>query len=151
MADVLRVYVAGPYTAPDPEANVRAAIEAAHQLRDAGAAPFVPHLCHFWHAQQPRGYEDWMAYDLAWLKTCHLLVRLPGDSPGADREVAWCHANGVRVCLGLTSGLRAVANIIEWRRRGRAAFLAARAAVMLSGIAGAGPAGMWDGGYDGDD
>ena len=34
-------------------------------------------------------YETWMEYDLAWLGACEALLRLPGHSPGADREVRY--------------------------------------------------------------
>lgn len=35
----------------------------------------------------PRSYEEWLAYDLDVLAHCHGLVRLHGESPGADSEV----------------------------------------------------------------
>jgi len=39
-----RVYIAGPYTLGDKEANVLGAINAATVLLDSGFAPYVPHL-----------------------------------------------------------------------------------------------------------
>jgi UDP-N-acetylmuramoylalanine-D-glutamate ligase len=92
----MRVYVAGPYTG-DEEANVQRAIAAGHALMDAGFAPFVPHLSHFSEAQRPRHYEDWMGLDLAWLLSAHAVLRLPGASAGADREVAQAHRSGIPV------------------------------------------------------
>jgi hypothetical protein len=38
-------------------------------------------------ADELMDYEAWMAYDFEWLSTCAAVLRLPGDSPGADREV----------------------------------------------------------------
>jgi hypothetical protein len=32
-------------------------------------------------------YEFWLMQDLEWLAQCNAILRLPGDSPGADREV----------------------------------------------------------------
>ena len=83
----MRVYVAGPYTKGDTALNVRRAIGVGDELMDAGHFPFVPHLSHFQHMLCPRPYEDWMANDLVWLPQCEALVRLRGESPGADREV----------------------------------------------------------------
>lgn len=93
----LRVYVAGPYTLGDVALNVRAAVLAAETLRNAGHFPYVPHLSHYWHTMFPRGYEDWMELGLAYLITCHAMVRLPGESPGSDREVAFARAHGIPV------------------------------------------------------
>lgn len=83
-----RVYVCGPYTLGDVASNVRAAIEAADRIMDAGFAPYVPHLTHFWHMHRPRQYEDWIALDLEWLRLCDVVVRIPGESKGADTECA---------------------------------------------------------------
>lgn len=80
-----RIYIAGPYSSA-PEVNVRKALEAATALLDAGLSPYVPHLTHYWHAAFPRDYSRWMALDLEWLSISHGLLRLPGESPGADRE-----------------------------------------------------------------
>lgn len=99
----LRVYVAGPYTA-DPDACTRAAITAGNELLDAGHAPFVPHLAHYWHTLHgPRGYEDWMRIDLAWLRAADVVLRLPGESAGADREIALAQELGIPVVTEVTS------------------------------------------------
>jgi hypothetical protein len=85
---VKRIYIAGPYTKGDVALNVRAAFAMASDLADRGFAPFVPHATHFWHLLFPRPYADWLRLDLAFLPTCHALIRLPGESSGADGEVA---------------------------------------------------------------
>jgi len=82
-----RIYVAGPYTNPDPVDNTRRAIRAGHFLLLQGFTPFVPHLSLFWHFQYPLPIEKWYAYDLEWLAVCDGLVRLPGESEGATQEV----------------------------------------------------------------
>lgn len=82
-----RVYVAGPYTAGDVASNVRMAIEAADAIAEAGGIPFLPHLSHFWHMHRPHDWEFWLEQDLAWLPLCDSIVRLPGESKGADLEM----------------------------------------------------------------
>jgi hypothetical protein len=84
--DMLKVYVAGPYTKGDVAANVRNALGVADILMKAGCAPFVPHLFHFWHILFPHQYGDWMNLDVEWLKQCDVVLRLPGNSDGADKE-----------------------------------------------------------------
>lgn len=93
----LRVYVAGPYSS-DPEACTATAIAAGAALLDAGHAPFVPHLAHYWHTLHGgRPYEDWMRIDLAWLAAADAVLRLPGESSGADRETALADELGIPV------------------------------------------------------
>jgi Domain of unknown function (DUF4406) len=86
-----KIYVAGPYTNGDVAVNVRNAFKVANDLADLGFAPFVPHSTHFWHLIFPRPYEFWLDLDNQFLPCCDALIRIPGDSSGADREVALAH------------------------------------------------------------
>lgn len=96
-ASPLKVYVAGPYT-DDPERCTAGAIAVGSAVLDAGHAPLVPHLAHYWHTRHgERHYENWMRIDLAWLTAADLVVRLPGVSPGADREVELARSLGIPV------------------------------------------------------
>lgn len=97
----MRVYVAGPYTQGDTAENVHKALKAAQRLLDNGHVPFVPHLYHLWHLIIPGPYQQWIALDLEWLKTCHALIRLPGDSVGGDKEVAFALELGIKVYFGI--------------------------------------------------
>jgi hypothetical protein len=49
----------------------------------------------------PHHGEHWLAWDFQWLSVCDALVRLPGESKGADREVAFCAERGVPVFHGM--------------------------------------------------
>jgi hypothetical protein len=92
-----RVYVAGPYSRGDIVLNIREALFHADWLMAAGYIPFVPHLTGFWHLCFPRAYESWLAYDMEWLRVCDALLRMSGESPGADREVAEAQRLGIPV------------------------------------------------------
>ncbi len=108
------VYVAGPLSAPDAEGvrrNVQRAIEVGNRLLDAGLWPFVPHLTCQLDAHTPRHYEEWLAYDLAVLRRMDALLRMPGASPGADREVEWMRVLG-------KPRFYTEAEVIAWARRG---------------------------------
>ena len=83
------VYIAGPFTKPDSMYNTRQAIEIAEIVREMGHLPFIPHINIFWHFLYPHNYEYWMDMCFEWLDVCDCLIRLPGDSPGADREVSY--------------------------------------------------------------
>jgi hypothetical protein len=92
-----RIYIAGPYTDPDPASNTLAAIMEGHALLDLGFAPFVPHLTHYMECLQHRPYEQWLEMDFAWLRVADGVLRLPGASSGADREVALARELGIPV------------------------------------------------------
>lgn len=92
-----RVYVAGPYSQGDQALNVRAAVYAGRDLLNADYAPFVPHLTHFWHMLCPQPYEAWLELDRQWLLRCHGLLRLPGESKGAEMEMGWAADAGIPI------------------------------------------------------
>jgi hypothetical protein len=91
------VYLASPYSQGDPAENVREHILAADTLMRLGYAFHAPLLSHFIHQQHPHAYEEWMALDMVMLARCDILLRLPGESPGADREVAEALRIGIPV------------------------------------------------------
>jgi hypothetical protein len=93
------VYVAGPYTRPDPVLNVRRAIEVAESVERLGGTPFVPHLTMLWHLVSPAPVERWYERDLDVLGHCQGLVRFAGESSGADREVERARELGLPVYL----------------------------------------------------
>jgi len=92
------VYVAAPYTRPDPVENTHRLIKAVDELIDDGlVTPMAPHLTLLWHLVSPRPLEFWYAYDLATLVRCDALYRVVGESSGADREVAFALDRGIPV------------------------------------------------------
>lgn len=108
MGQISLIYVAGPLTHHDQVQevlNVEVAKEAGHILEDAGISAFVPHYFYYSRRRVQRSYEEWMAIDLRMLKHCHALVRLPGPSPGADREVEAAKVLGLPVYFGIEACL----------------------------------------------
>lgn len=83
----VKVFISSPYTLGDTAVNVRRQIDMSHTLMNKGYSPFVPLFSHFQHMIHPRPYEDWMELDFDWLGSCDCILRLPGESSGADREV----------------------------------------------------------------
>lgn len=92
------VYIAGPLTGVHAFVNITLAVRAAERLRKAGMIPFVPHLSAYWETIAPGAtYEDWMTWCLAWLGRSDVVLRLPGESAGSDREVAHAAILGIPV------------------------------------------------------
>lgn len=94
---MIRVYIASPYTLGDTAVNVKFQMDIADRLIDAGFAPFVPLYSHFQHMAHPRPYEDWVKLDLAWVEVCDCLLRVGGESGGADNEVEYAEGLGKKV------------------------------------------------------
>lgn len=107
------IYLAAPYTNPDPVMNTREVILAADILATRGYYPYVPHLILFWHLLHPHQVEFWYKFDLAWLLKCDTLIRLSGKSEGADKEVKFAEEHGIKVCFGLHAFLDAMDEAIE--------------------------------------
>lgn len=97
----MKVYVAGPYSKGDVALNVRAAIDAANAVVELGHVPYIPHLTHFWHLVSPKPYEWWLEYDNVWLLECDVVLRIAGESTGADAEVKLAEERGIPVVYGL--------------------------------------------------
>lgn len=90
---MIKVYIASPYTKGDVAINVKAQIDCADKLMGLGFAPFAPLYSHFQHMVHPRPYEDWIKVDMEWVLVCDCLLRLPGESSGADDEVEFAIQN----------------------------------------------------------
>jgi hypothetical protein len=90
----LKIYVAGPYTAPTAELRLRntnIAIDVGLQLWKKGHFPYIPHLTHFVDERAaeidiPMQYEEYLAWDTEWLKQCDAFLYL-ASSRGADYEL----------------------------------------------------------------
>jgi hypothetical protein len=77
-------------------------IRAASDVYRLGCIPFCPHLTALWDfVDQSMGYEDWMQICFAWIPQCHGVMRIPGESSGADREVAFAESLGIPVFYSL--------------------------------------------------
>ena len=97
----IKVYIASPYTLGDAAENVRAQIDAVDELMDNGFMPFAPLYSHFQHMVHPRPYQDWIDIDLEWIRVCDCVLRLEGESSGADGEVRYAEEFKIPVYYSL--------------------------------------------------
>ena len=104
-----RVYVSGPLSdggrldLDEQMLAVERAMDAAQDLIDAGYAPLNPHLTLF-HDQYlmdegrpTNDHATWLSVDRPWVLASDAVLRLPGSSEGADREVAWARGASIPV------------------------------------------------------
>lgn len=140
MSRRLRVYIAGPITKGDLAHNVNQATAAFKELAEAGFSPWCPQWSAFsgGAARGPVAAPDgqiinavyavgsvhgcglphgtWLDVDLPWVEVADVVLRLPGESTGADRECDHAAANGVPV-FATIADLRAWAAThppLEW-------------------------------------
>lgn len=95
-----RIYVAGPMRGEyddHQEGYIACGIMAGRELIKAGFQPFIPHLSHYVDSDNILGVETWLEMDLVWISLCHAVLRLSGDSKGADAEVAFAQENNIPV------------------------------------------------------
>lgn len=116
-----RIYIAGPISKGDLLQNVKQADEAMRALMLAGFAPFNPMLSVYaggatrpeqWVTRGERpvwaiadrksslpdvAHADWLGMDLEWVAVSHAVLRLPGESTGADLETAHAERHGIPV------------------------------------------------------
>lgn len=114
MSKPLKVYVAGAYSVPEPVANVATACRFGNWLIDAGYDVFVPHLNMLLHLMQPRTWDKWLEIDMRWLRSCDCLVRLPGESKGADLEVAHAKESLIPYCELPADNEKERMRLLDW-------------------------------------
>ena len=97
------VYIAGPYTKGDVAINVHRMIKCCSELAEKGYGVYCPLLTHFWHLIDPHPYEFWLEVDNAILPRCDCLLRIPGESSGADKEIEQMKKLGKLVYLSMAN------------------------------------------------
>lgn len=109
------VYLAGPYSHPDPLANARKMIKVAEGLLRLHVTPIVPHLTLVWHLVRPRSHQFWLEYDLQFLSRADVVLRVPGNSAGADAEVTYAHGLRIPVLHPQSARIQDCVNVVrDW-------------------------------------
>jgi hypothetical protein len=93
------IYIASPYSNGNPAKNVKRQIDAYNLLDELGYLPFAPLLNHFvdLNSEKERSWQDWIDICLDWVRKSDGLLRLSGDSLGADKEVEEAIKNKIPV------------------------------------------------------
>lgn len=93
-----RIYISGPLTSSgNVLENIERAMNAARMLIDNGFAPFCPHLTYHVDPGETIPHSVWMEAELPWLTMAHAVLRLPGESVGADIETDQARKLGIPI------------------------------------------------------
>ena len=102
MKEKIKVYIARPYTIGDTCKNVRRQMRVYKQRVRRGFIPYAPLWSHFQELYEPLDSKDkWMEIDFEWVKACDCVLRLGGDSEGAEEEVKLAKEIGIPVFYSL--------------------------------------------------
>lgn len=93
----LKVYLAGPISKGDRGHNLAQFISWHEYLMTAGFAVFNPGLSMLLPWAADKSHSQWMEADIPFVLQSDLVVRLPGESVGADQEVAEAMKAGIPV------------------------------------------------------
>jgi hypothetical protein len=96
-----KVYIAGPMSGGDRLANLQHGLIAYRELIRRGYAPMCPMLSFFVNDVMPQDHATWLATDLPWVASADAILRLPGESLGAEQEVACAVCHGIPVFRSL--------------------------------------------------
>lgn len=97
------IYIAGPYSQGDQFVNVRKVIDVAEDLMKRGFVPIIPHFTAFWNFVYYHSWESWLEYDKQLLLRCDGLLRVEGESVGADEEMRFAGENDIPVFVSVSS------------------------------------------------
>lgn len=92
-----RVYLSGPITKGNGTRNFATAAEAQRLLMMEGAAVLNPMLSMMHPDAKNIPWETWIASDLPWVEVADMVIRLPGESKGADAECQHADKHGIPV------------------------------------------------------
>lgn len=87
-----RIYCSGPISKGDIHLNIEMARVAMKQLIRAGFAVLAPQLACYLDGDVPKAgaggftHAEWLSNDLSWVAASDAVLRLPGESIGADME-----------------------------------------------------------------
>ena len=99
------IYIAGPISNGETIGregwipNIIKACEVGARIIELGHVPIVPHLAYYLEerAGVEFSYEDWLRVDFGLIRASDALLRMEGESKGADREVAYARQIGRQV------------------------------------------------------
>lgn len=111
---MIKVFLSSAYTKGRMNNNLFEHFDMGNKLIDAGFAPFIPLLNHYMEIHKLRDDKTWLSIDLEWLAQSDAVLRIPGDSDGADGEVARAEELGIPVFYTLESLIEHYKKQLQW-------------------------------------
>lgn len=96
------VYIASPYTNGSQAQNVGLQIKAYMNLILMGYCPIAPLLSHFAEIYFPLPYEKWIEIDFKLIEISDIILRIEGESSGADKEVEYAEKLNKKIVYNIS-------------------------------------------------
>lgn len=95
------VYIASPYSNGSQAANVAKQMEAYIYLANMGYCPIAPLLSHFLEIYHSFKFSNWLEIDKKLISISDIVLRLDGESVGADIEVEYAKNLGKKIVYSI--------------------------------------------------
>lgn len=106
----MRVYISGPISSGGYDAlygNLKNGIVLWRELVRLGFAPYCPHMNDLGYiVTEPVTWEDALEVDEEWVDASEVMLRMPGESRGAEREEQFCYDKGIPVVFSVEELLK---------------------------------------------
>jgi hypothetical protein len=97
-----RIYISCAISKGDRTANFAAACQMQKQLMELNCAPLNPALSMMHPDAWVIDHAAWIECDLPWVQVADAVLRIPGESVGADTEVAYAEELGIPIFNSLS-------------------------------------------------
>lgn len=106
------VYIAGPISIGDYLENIGKGIDFGELVAEMGLVPFIPHLDLLWILRHPKSksWSERLNYDEQVILRCDAVIRIPGESRGAEREELFAREHDIPV-------FRNLQELARWAKR----------------------------------
>lgn len=93
----IMVFISSPYTEGNVATNVGIQIDVFNDLMNNDFTPFAPLLAHFIQLVHPHEYNEWINLCYRWIDKSDCILRIKGESKGADKEVLYAESKFKRI------------------------------------------------------
>ena len=101
-----RLYLSGPITHGCRTTNFATGCTAHEELLKRHFAVYNPMLSMMHPNAWQISHDTWLQSDLAWVEVADVVLRLPGESEGADRECSYAATLDIPVVYSWAEALR---------------------------------------------
>lgn len=109
-----RIYISGPITKENRTQNFATAANMQTALINSGFATMNPMLSMMHPDAWTIAHRAWLENDLPWVAVADVVLRLPGESSGADEETAYAKSLGIPVITNYAA-------LLDWKYKWDAA------------------------------
>ena len=101
MRQKIKVFISSPYSIGDKRENLKRHMDSAFELMKADFIPFVPLLYSYMDDIYEMSYSEWLIQTTSWIESCDVVLRLPGESNGCEKEEKVARNKGIPIVYSI--------------------------------------------------